>query len=264
MRRGRSGLFWAKLGFGAAGSGDSTDGLVRAVARRAAGVAGCGDRRRGGAGPLAAEAWRRWARREGGVGLDCCSCCHGLAVDLRMRRAGFGAGALCGMEKGRSRWSCCFIRAMGSMYARLMAEDAGAVEEEPGEGEADDDGDVDGLAEAGAGTLVVERVEQVDDLMLLQFAVAAGAQLEGLACPFRCLVCGRGLPSSPGSGLGRETVWGRALRMGIGEDWRDVFSNRYSLCACTSFGVLSPLVDVVQLGRGDRGMLGGLAVLQEP
>ena len=79
----------------------------------------------------------------------------------------------------------------GVDVARLMPEDAGAVKEEPGDGEPDDDGDVDGLAEAGAGTLVVERIEQVDDLMLLQFAVAAGAQLEGLACPSRCLVCGR-------------------------------------------------------------------------
>ena len=45
-------------------------------------------------------------------------------------------------------------------------------------------------AEAGAGTLVVERIEQMDDLMLLEFSVTAGAQLERLACRAVCLIGG--------------------------------------------------------------------------
>jgi hypothetical protein len=61
-----------------------------------------------------------------------------------------------------------------------MEEDAGAVEEEPGEGEEEEGGDVDGFAEACACALLVERIEEVDNLVLFELAVAAGADLYGL------------------------------------------------------------------------------------
>ena len=63
--------------------------------------------------------------------------------------------------------------------ARLVKEDPRAIEEEPGDAQVNDDRDVDGLAEAGFGALVVERVEQVDELVLFEFAVTAGAHLDG-------------------------------------------------------------------------------------
>ena len=83
----------------------------------------------------------------------------------------------------------------GTDEARLVEEDARAVEEEPDDAQVNDDGDVDGLAEACLGTLVVERVEQVDELMLFEFAEAAGAHLDGLSG--RCGV-GRGLEGGHG------------------------------------------------------------------
>ena len=58
----------------------------------------------------------------------------------------------------------------GADELRLVEEDARAVEEEPDDPQVDDDRDVDGLAEACFGALVVERVEQVDQLMLFEFA----------------------------------------------------------------------------------------------
>ena len=60
-----------------------------------------------------------------------------------------------------------------------MKKYAGAVEEEPDDGQVDDDGDVDGLAEAGPGAFIVEGVEQVNELVLFEFAEAAGAHLYG-------------------------------------------------------------------------------------
>jgi hypothetical protein len=63
-----------------------------------------------------------------------------------------------------------------------MEEDTGAVEEEPGDGQADDGGEVDGLAEAGAGELIVDGVEEVDELVLGKLAEAAGADFDGLGC----------------------------------------------------------------------------------
>ena len=63
--------------------------------------------------------------------------------------------------------------------AGLVEDDLRAVEDEPGEGHADDDGDVDGLAEASFGLLVVDGVEQVDDLMLFEFSEAAASHLDG-------------------------------------------------------------------------------------
>jgi len=61
-----------------------------------------------------------------------------------------------------------------------MEEDSGAIEEEPADGQIDDDGDVDGLAEARFRAIVIEGVEQVDELVLFEFAVAASAHLDGL------------------------------------------------------------------------------------
>jgi hypothetical protein len=61
-----------------------------------------------------------------------------------------------------------------------MEENARAIEEKPANGQIDDDGDVDGLAEARLGALVIEGVEQVDELLLFEFAVAASAHLVGL------------------------------------------------------------------------------------
>jgi hypothetical protein len=62
--------------------------------------------------------------------------------------------------------------------ARLVEEDPRTIEEEPDYAQVNDDRDVDGLAEAGFGALVVERVEQVDELVLFKFAVTAGAHLD--------------------------------------------------------------------------------------
>jgi len=85
-------------------------------------------------------------------------------------------------------WSCCSILRSGIGCAggdevfivRLVEEDARAVEEEPGNRKAEDCRDVDRLAELGAGALVVNRVEQVNQLVLFEIAVAAGADLDGL------------------------------------------------------------------------------------
>lgn len=48
----------------------------------------------------------------------------------------------------------------------------GAVEDDPGDDEPDEDGDVDGLAETAAGTFVFYAVEQVNELVRVEFAVA--------------------------------------------------------------------------------------------
>ena len=84
----------------------------------------------------------------------------------------------------------------GTDEARLVEEDTGAVEEEPDDSHVNDDGDVDGRAEACFGAFVVERVEQVDKFVLFEFTVAAGAHLDGLGggCGVgRCLEGGHGL-----------------------------------------------------------------------
>ena len=64
--------------------------------------------------------------------------------------------------------------------AALVEEDLGAVENEPGEGEIEDEGEVDGLAKTRAGAVVVERVEQVDELGVVELAEAAGADFQRL------------------------------------------------------------------------------------
>ena len=67
------------------------------------------------------------------------------------------------------------LHGLDEVVLGLMEEDARAIEEEPDDGQVDDEGDVDGLAEAGLGALVVERVEEMDELVLFHLAVAAGA-----------------------------------------------------------------------------------------
>ena len=91
----------------------------------------------------------------------------------------------------------------GADQARLMEEDARAVEEEPDDPQVNDDRDVDGLAEARLGAFIVERVEQMDELMLFEFAVAAGAHLDGLGGRRgvgRSLEGGHGLSGLTGAG----------------------------------------------------------------
>ena len=109
--------------------------------------------------------------------------CAGLVAELlegalvgRAARGRFGGDARCGrFEVGEGLFPV-LQGEEGVFVLRLVEEDARAVEQEPGDGHADDDGDVDGLAEAGAGGLVVERVEQVDELVLFKIGVAgAGA-----------------------------------------------------------------------------------------
>jgi hypothetical protein len=60
-----------------------------------------------------------------------------------------------------------------------VKDDAGAVEEEPGDGGVDQDGDVDGFTEASFGAFIVEGVEEMDELVLVEFAEATGAHPDG-------------------------------------------------------------------------------------
>jgi hypothetical protein len=74
-------------------------------------------------------------------------------------------------------------RSDGVAVLRHMEEHARAIDQEPSEDQPDNDGDIDGLAEAGAGALVVERVEQVDELVLFENSNTVGAEpdVSGLA-----------------------------------------------------------------------------------
>ena len=63
--------------------------------------------------------------------------------------------------------------------ARLVEEDAGAIEEEPADSEVEDERDVNGLAEASLGAFIVEGVEQMNEFVFFEFAEAAGSHLEG-------------------------------------------------------------------------------------
>ncbi len=92
-----------------------------------------------------------------------------------------------------------------------MEEDARAVEEEPDDSHVNDERDVDGLAEARFRAFIVERIEQMDQLMLFEFAIAAGAHLDGLG--------GR-------RGVGRSLEGGHGLSRSDGY-WRRKF--RYKL-----------------------------------
>jgi len=65
-----------------------------------------------------------------------------------------------------------------------VPEDARAVENEPGDGQPEEDGDIDGLAEAATSALVFDGIEEADEFVLVEFAVAVGAKacdrLQGL------------------------------------------------------------------------------------
>ena len=83
------------------------------------------------------------------------------------------------VEEGQLLLLAIFEDVDGADELGLVEEDAWAIKQEPDDAQVNDDGDVDGLAELGFGALVVERVEQVDELMLFEFAVTAGAHLDG-------------------------------------------------------------------------------------
>ncbi len=113
-----------------------------------------------------------------------------------------------------------------------MEEDVRAIEEEPRDGKVDDEGDVDGLAKARARALIVDGVEQVDKLVLLELAVAAGADTDGLGG-----AAGRvagGLVAAVGSArrIGRQLKKGH----GCSEDRTQAGGKRpqrSALCVCT-------------------------------
>ena len=66
-----------------------------------------------------------------------------------------------------------------------VPEDSRAIEDEPGDGEPEEEGDVDGLTEPGPGTLIFDGVEKSDELVFLEFAVAVGTNADWWK---RCLV----------------------------------------------------------------------------
>jgi hypothetical protein len=63
--------------------------------------------------------------------------------------------------------------------AGLVEDDLRAIEHKPADSEPDDDRDVDGFAEAGLGALVIKRVEEVNQLMLFEVAIAVGTHRDG-------------------------------------------------------------------------------------
>jgi hypothetical protein len=83
------------------------------------------------------------------------------------------------VEEGQLLLFALFEDVDGADEAGLVEEDARPIEQEPDDAQVNDDGDVDRFAESGFGAFVVERVEQVDELMLFEFAIAAGAHLDG-------------------------------------------------------------------------------------
>lgn len=144
---------------------------------------------------------------EGGGGTGGAGAAHGLELleGLAIER---GPGGLLGAvpiaeDIGRLGWEL-FGEVLGEIEegelavalledvggvdeAGLVEEDLRAVEEEPADGEPDDDGDVDRLAEAGAGALVVDLVEQVDELVGFEGGVASEA-VAGARGRWRCRV----------------------------------------------------------------------------
>jgi len=72
------------------------------------------------------------------------------------------------------------LERLDEVVLRLVEENAWTVQQEPGDGQEEDGGDVDRLAEAGAFALVVEGVDEVDDLVGFEFAEATGAKFDGL------------------------------------------------------------------------------------
>ena len=140
---------------------------------------------------------------------------------LRVALLGYGPGFWCkaGQILGRVEEGQLLVALLenvdGADQARLVKEDARTVEQEPDDSHIDDHGDVDRLAKACFGAFVVERVEQMDQLMLFEFAVAAGAHLDGLGGRRgvgRCLdgVHGHGLCGLTGAGC-ESFVYERAV-----------------------------------------------------
>lgn len=64
--------------------------------------------------------------------------------------------------------------------ARSVPEVFGAEEQGERYGYPNEDRDIDRLAEAGPGALILQGVEQRDEFVLVEVAVAAGAELEGM------------------------------------------------------------------------------------
>src|SRR6185437_3824195 len=96
---------------------------------------------------------------------------HGLAVDARRssRRGGRGGSEI------RELLLVMFLHQRDDVFVvRLMKEDVRPIEQEPGHRKPDDDGDIDRFAEAGAGALVVDGIEQMDQLMRFKVGIAAG------------------------------------------------------------------------------------------
>jgi len=58
---------------------------------------------------------------------------------------------------------------------RRVPQDSGAVEDEPGYRDPDEEGDIDGFAEPSACALVFNGIEQVNQFVLIHLAVAIGA-----------------------------------------------------------------------------------------
>jgi hypothetical protein len=105
---------------------------------------------------------------------------EGLAVGHGALRAGRGGAEGAGhVEDGEA--VVLPHEGDGVLQGGGVEEEVLAVEEEPGDGEVDEDGDVDGLAEAGAGALVVEFVEEVNEFVFFEFPEAAGPDLFGLS-----------------------------------------------------------------------------------
>src|SRR5579871_3062929 len=61
---------------------------------------------------------------------------------------------------------------------RLMKDHLRPIKHEPPDRQPDDDRDVDRFPKPGAGAFVVERVEEMDQLMLFEYAIAVGTHLE--------------------------------------------------------------------------------------
>ncbi len=165
-------------GFGGDGRGDLRGLLLGWRGLRRAGLgfgglglggAGLGTRCGGAAGGAAAKLLQGLAV-EGGVG--------GLLPTILVAEVVGGAvGELLGEVFGEvevGQFTVALFEYVGGVdETGLMEENLGAIEDEPADGEPDDDGDVDGLAEAGAGAIVVDLIEEVEKLMGFETDVAA-------------------------------------------------------------------------------------------
>jgi hypothetical protein len=107
-----------------------------------------------------------------------------------------------GVEEGQL-FVTLFEDVDGADEAWLVKEHPRTIEQEPDDPHINDDGDVDRLSEARLGAFVVERVEQMNELMLFEFAVPAGPHLDRLVGQGgfgRCLEGGHRLCGLTGAG----------------------------------------------------------------